>query len=342
MQDIPIVKRVHVEDWPAGQTTLLRLDMVGNGLGQTVRIPAIVVRGTAPGPTLGLTAALHGNELNGIRVIHDTLRTIDPTKLRGAIVAVPVVNVPGYIAGQRAFNDGQDLNRLMPGKPNGTGAQVYAHRFMDRLVRHLSYLIDLHTASFGRVNSLYVRADMSDPTTARMAYEQNPQIILHNCGEDGTLRSAAVALGIPAITVEVGNPQRFQQGMIRSSLEGVQNVLADLEMIDEPVRTPEPEAKAPVLCVRSYWLYTTSGGVLEVLPGLCDRVEKGELVARVTDIYGRVVEEYCAPEDGVVIGKSNNPVNQTGSRILHLGIPGTADEVTLCPVPQRPVPQRRG
>jgi hypothetical protein len=211
----------------------------------------------------------------------------------------------------------------MPGREGGTESEVYAFRFMDRIVRHFDYLIDLHTASFGRVNSVYVRADMRNPVAARMAYLQSPQIIVHNEGGDNTLRSAADDRGIPAITVEVGDPQRFQRKLIKSSLLGTLNVLGHLEMIDdEDVDEPDIE---PILCGRSYWIYTDRGGVLDVLPEVAATIEKGQLIARVNDVFGQLETEYHAPEDGIVVGKSNNPVNQAGSRILHLGVPGLPD-----------------
>ncbi len=319
---IEIVESFDPAELPAGTLTRLRLSMVGNGLGGLITVPVIVARGVNDGPTMGLTAAIHGNELNGMKVIQKLIADLDPSKLTGTIIAVPVVNVPGYLMNTRQFNDGQDLNRVMPGKLGGTMSQVYAHRFMTRVVNHFEYLIDLHTASFGRINTLYVRADMTHPESAWMARAQQPQILLHNTGTDGTLRGAAMDLGVHAITVEVGNPNRFQETLIGQGLLGVTNVLARLGMVTAPEYR---SAHEPVLCTRSYWLYTQVGGVLEVFPDLGQRVHAGELVARVTDIFGDTQAEYVAPESGIVIGKSTHPVNQTGSRILHLGIEGTIE-----------------
>lgn len=300
------------------------MQIVGNGLGQIIHIPVVIVRGAKKGPVLGLTAAVHGNELNGMHIIHRIVGTVDPKKLAGTIVAVPVVNVPGYLSNERRFNDGRDLNRMMPGSPAGRPSSVYAYRFINRIVESFEYLVDLHTASEGRANSFYVRADMSDKDASWMAYAQRPQIILHNKGEDGTLRNAAMNLGIPSITVEVGNPQRYQKKMVDMGTQGVINVMAKLGMIHHDLTD---HRRKPIVCLRSFWMYTAAGGVLQVLPELTDRVEKGELVARVLDIYGNTVEEYHTEDAGIVIGKSVNPVNQTGSRILHLGIVAGTKEI---------------
>lgn len=178
-------------------------------------------------------------------------------------------------------------------------------------------MLDLHTASFGRVNSYYVRADMDDAVTRELALLQNAEIIVHNPPSDGTLRGAAEELQIPAITLELGNPNTFQKQLIRSGVEGIHNVLSYLEMIGDSI---EPPAEPTIICQSSYWMYTDLGGLLTVTVGLKDRVKKGERVALIRDVFGNLLKEYMAPEDGIVIGKSVSPVNQSGGRILHLGI----------------------
>ena len=149
-----------------------------------------------------------------------------------------------------------------------------------------------------------------------MAYLQRPRIILHNPPSDHTLRGAADELGIPAITVEIGDPQVFQPRHIKPTLAGVRAVLCHFEMIPKRAHA---EGVPPIVCGRSEWLYTDHGGLLEVLPAVASMVAKGELIARQRDVFGDLVQEYFAPFDGVVIGKSVNPVSPTGARIMHLG-----------------------
>ena len=305
-----------VEDFPRGELSRLYIDLVANGLAQDILLPLLVARGKKDGPVFGLTAAVHGNELNGIRVIHDLMHHIDPRQLSGTVVALVVVNVPGLHRHQREFVDGTDLNHIFPGRHDGNVASVYGHRILDRIVNRFDYLVDLHTASFGRVNSVYVRADMTHPTTATMAYLQRPQIIVHNPPSDYTLRGAAMDLGIPSITLEIGDPQKFQPSYVRSSRIGLRTVLAAAGML---ARRPVAEGPEPVLCESSRWMYTDRGGLLEVLPRPTERVSRGDRVAILRNAFGDAIREYYAPEDGIVIGKSANPVGQTGARILHLG-----------------------
>ncbi|MEM7659210.1 MAG: succinylglutamate desuccinylase/aspartoacylase family protein [Bacteroidota bacterium] len=311
------VKDLDLSQVKAGSTQRFWVHVVSNGLGQPILVPVMVAKGKQEGPILGVTAAIHGNELNGVPAIQRVFRDLDLHELRGTLVGVPIVNVPGYLLNQRRFNDDNDLNRLMPGSPTGNMSEVYAYRIIKKIVRHVEYLIDLHTASFGRINSYYIRSDMSDPMTARMAHLQNPEIIVDNPPHDGTQRGAVADLGIPAITVEAGNPHTFQKGMIRSAITGIENVMRELKMLDSPIVESD---EAPVLCARSYWLYTSAGGVLEVLPSITQQVAKGEKVAIVRNVFGDLIREYEAPEAGIVIGKSVNPIAQTGARILHLGI----------------------
>lgn len=293
------------------------LDIASDPLGRPLSIPLLIIRGSRPGPVLGLTAAVHGNELIGIPVIQRLFKEITEQEVSGTIIGMPIVNIPSFLRKKRRFIDGVDINHIMPGGKSGSVSQIYVGQFFEKIITSLDYLIDLHTASAGRINSYYIRADMKDQITKELALLQNAQIIVHNPPSDGTLRGAAEEIGIPAITLEVGNPNTFQKGMIRSGITGLYNAMIHLKMIKGEIDRP---LKSPVLCSKSYWLYTDKGGLLSVLPNITDQVKKGELIAYQDDIFGDRIREYRCPENGVVIGKSVDPVNQTGGRILHLGI----------------------
>lgn len=314
-----IVNEIDLAAYGAG-VHRVRVVMTENATGNETLVPVFVVRAHEPGPIVGITAVIHGNELNGIPIIQRLLASESVARLiKGTIIAVPISNVPGYLNLRREFEDGQDLNRIMPGHPNGNAGQLYAHRFVDRIARHFEYLLDLHTASAGRANSFYVRADMTHPITAKLARLISPQIIVHNEGGDGTLRAAMETRGAHAITIEVGDPQRFQRGLVRSARLGIQEVLEHLGMIPN---LEEPDDGEPVECRRSYWMYTDRGGFLESNVELVQKVQAGDLLGLLRNVWGDVVREYRAPEDGVVIGKSTNPTARAGSRIIHLGIIG--------------------
>lgn len=314
---LPIVLKFDLEETPPGTIAHYWLRLGSDGMGNPMLVPLMVARGQEKGPVLGLTAAVHGDELNGISVIQRLFADLDVSELKGTVVAIPVVNIPGFNRQQRFFADGSDINHLMPGKIDGNASQVYAYRLVNRFLSSVNYLLDLHTASRGRVNSYYVRADMSQEITRKLALLQNPQLIVHNPPNDGTFRGTADEMDIPAITLEVGNPGVYQKKLIRSGLVGVHNVLSHLGMTEDEVL----EVQTPtIICKKSFWLYTETGGLLQVHVDLLQRVKKGEIIASLRNVFGDLTQEYFAPEDGVVIGKSTSPVNMSGGRILHLGI----------------------
>ena len=315
--DIPTILSLAEIDQPVATIRRYWLRIISDGLGEPVRVPILVARGSKEGPTLGVTAAVHGDELNGIRVIQRLFADLDVAELSGTIIGVLVVNIPAFLRQTRVYTDGFDLNHVMPGKEDGRASEVYAFRLIDRIIRHFDYLLDLHTASRGRINSYYVRADMSHEITRQMAILQNPQLIVHNPPNDSTLRGSADALDIPAVTLEVGNPGVYQKKLIRSGIEGVHNALSYLEMTQDEIIAP---ASPPIICKRSYWIYTHTGGLLTVEVDLLQAIKKGDLIASQRDVFGTLKEQYLAPEDGVVIGKSTMPVNRSGGRVLHLGI----------------------
>lgn len=266
------------------------LDMAADGLGQRVRVPVVVVRGRGEGPTLGLVAG--GAALDGVAVVHRVLGALDPDGLRGMLVAVPVLDVPGALAGQ-------------PGD-----GPAYAWRFVEQVVRRVDYLVELHAAAEER--AWCARADLGEPMTAALARASGAPILVHDPAADDGLRAAAAALGRPAITVELGRPSA---GDVDA---GVLAVMVRLGMLARPLAPP---AVDPVVCGGAGWVLGTVGGLLEVLPPVGARVVAGEPLARVRDVYGRRLAEYAAPRDGVVLARSTAPLDGPGGRVALLGFP---------------------
>ncbi len=307
---------LNLSELPLGAIHRRYIKLAEDGIGLSLRVPVLIARGGRTGPVVGIVAALHGNELNGIPLIHRLFRDLKVEKLKGTIVAVIVANVPGLLLHQRVFNDGEDLNRVFPGRADGNCSQVYAYNLFHRIVNRFEYLIDLHTASFGRVNSLYIRANMDNEQMAHMAKMLQPQIILNSPAPIQTLRGQAIELGIPSITLEMCNPSRIQKDVVRSSLLGVKNLLRSLKVLPGALAKSQQQT---VVCSDSQWLYTDKGGFLETIPTVASLVQEGEVIARLRNIFGDVIREYKAPHDGVIIGRSVNPIAQSGARIVHLG-----------------------
>lgn len=320
MNDVVVFKTKEdliLDEFDNGQVHRAYVHLTDNALGTPWRLPVIIVKGKKEGPTLGLTAALHGNELNGISTIFKLIEDIDPAELSGTLVLIPISNVPGFLADKRYFSDNVDLNRIMPGSTTGSTSKLYAHYFTSKVISKFDYLLDLHTASPGRVNSLYIRADLENEETRTLAYLQNPQIIVQKFDEEGTLRGWANENNIPAITIEIGNPNAFQHSLIDETLDGIINTLRHIGMLEGEVVDMVTDA---TICDHSYWIYTKKGGIVDVLPKLADKIKKGQVIAKVYNVFGQVKEEVVADKSGVVIGKNVNPNCNSGTRVLHLGV----------------------
>ncbi len=300
-----------------GKVHRILVGLSDNPLGVSWKVPVVVLKGMEKGPVVGITAALHGNELNGISTIFKLIESIDVKKLKGTLVLVPISNVPGYLMNQRFFSDNVDLNRIMPGAPEGPTSKIYAYQLTHKIVNKFDYLLDLHTASHGRVNTLYIRADLDNEKTRTLAYLQNPQIIVSKYDEEGTLRSWANEQGIASITIEIGNPNSFQASLIDETLDGILNTLRYLKMIRGRVKDYIDDA---VICDHSYWIYSKTGGIIDVIVKLADHVRKGQTIAYVYDVFGQVKEEVKADRSGVVIGKNIRPNCDAGTRVVHLGV----------------------
>lgn len=311
-------KSICIEDYDLGQRYDFWLPLYQTATSTQVRIPFIVVRGLGDGPVLGVCAAVHGNELNGIKIIHNLLQDLDLGKLQGSLICAPIVNVPSYNAGVRHFVDGLDLNHVFPGKADGKPAEQYARAFEKTYLPSIDYLIDIHTASEGRINTMYVRADLNGRRAKQMSFDFNPQIILHAQGGDGTLRNTARRRKIPAITVEAGNPSVLQGRMVYEGEIGVRNVMKGLGMLSGEKQM----VRQPIVCKSSRWLRTVSGGLLDTKFSLYQNIEKGQLLAITRDPFGKVINEYFAPSEGIVIGMATNPAAGAGTRYCHLGFEG--------------------
>lgn len=307
-----------LSSFPRGHVHRALISLSDNSLGAPWKVPVTILRGIEKGPVVGITAALHGNELNGMKTIFKLIDSIDVKKLKGTLILVHISNVPGYLMNQRYFSDNADLNRIMPGKEVGLPGQVYAHQLTSKIISKFDYLLDLHTASHGRVNSLYIRADLENEETRNLAYLQNPQIIVQKYDEQGTLRSWANDNGIHAITIEIGNPNAFQNTLVDETLDGILNTLRFLKMIKGKVQ--DMITDEAVICDHSYWIYSKKGGIIDVFVKLADEVKKNQVIAKVYDVFGEVREEIRADMSGVVIGKNVRPNCDAGTRVVHLGV----------------------
>lgn len=305
--------------------TALRLSWSATELfeGVPVSTPVLVVNGVNPGPTLCLTAAVHGDELNGIEMVRRVLHEIPPGKLSGSVIGVPIVNVQGFRRGSRYLPDRRDLNRYFPGNPNGSAAARIAHALFTNIIAHCDALVDLHTGSFERANLPQIRADLRNPDVVTLTQGFGSMVVLHSEPTMGTLRHAATLADIPAVTVEAGGPSQLELAEVKHGVKGIETLLTTLDMLKKKRFWGDPE---PVY-YKSSWVRADNGGILLANVTLGSTVRKGDVLGTITDPMSNQRTELYSPFSGRIIGLARNQVVMPGFAAFHVGI--EADEVAV-------------
>ena len=312
---------------PPGAATHVELPVGRLPTETWLKVPVEVVRGTEPGPSVWLTAAIHGDELNGVEIIRRVLAKVTPDVLRGTLIAVPIVNVFGFNARSRYLPDRRDLNRSFPGSAGGSSASQLAHLLMTEVVAHGDVGLDLHTGSDHRFNLPQIRANLEDARTLKLAEAFAAPVTMHSAVRDGSLRGAATGLGKPVLLYEAGEPLRFDADCLAVGTRGVLNVLRALDMLPSAPPVPGDVAAGAVsdraadsLRVNSSkWVRAKRSGIFRPLAALGARVEKGAKLGVIADAFGRNRSPVKAGFDGVVIARANNPLVHRGDGVVHLG-----------------------
>lgn len=284
--------------------------------GVPVATPVLVVNGELPGPTLCLTAAVHGDELNGIEMVRRVMHDLDPQKLSGAVIGVPIVNVQGFRRGSRYLPDRRDLNRFFPGNSRGSAASRIANAFFTEIISHCDALVDLHTGSFERANLPQLRADLRNPDVLTLTQGFGSTVILHSKPAPGTLRYAATTAGIPTVTLEAGGPSVLEPTEVKHGVKGIETLLNSLGMIKKVRLWGDPE---PVY-YRSTWIRADSGGILLADVRIGSSVRAGDLLGTITDPMNNASTPVYTPHSGRVIGMARNQVVMPGFAAFHIGI----------------------
>lgn len=304
------------QEIPPGTSTRLTWSPSQVFEGISTATPVLVVNGSQPGPNLCLTAAIHGDELNGIEMVRRVLHELSPDKLRGAVIGVPIVNLQGFRRGSRYLPDRRDLNRYFPGNPDGSSAARIAHSLFNEIIRQCDLLVDLHTGSFYRTNLPQLRADLRYRQVRELTQGFGGMVVLHSEGAPGTLRRAATDAGIPAVTLEAGEPLRLQSSKVSEGVDGIFSLLANTGMIRRVQLLGQPE---PVF-YESNWIRADHGGVLFGLVRLGQLVEPGDVLGTITDPITNEQNLIYATERGRVLGMAVNQVVMPGFAAFRIGI----------------------
>jgi len=313
-----------------GEQRQFRYEVGETYLGDPVSIPVTIVNGESPGPRVAMTAAIHGDELNGVKVLQEVAARYDPADLHGTLVIIHVVNVPGYLAQQRYLPIyDQDLNRSFPGRANGNTAERIADEVYRRFIAPCDVGLDFHTSTRNRTTMYHVRADLANPDVERLARAFGANVILQGEGDAGSIRTVSTRAGMPTITVEMGKAHRFQPALIEKAVDGVENVLAEFDVLPD-VRPTEPKWLTVMGGDQEKrWLRADTGGLVDMQWGPHPLVHEGDPICTITDHFRREERSVEAPFTGLIVGVLENPVASPGHPLCHIARidPETRDEI---------------
>jgi predicted deacylase len=304
-------------DVPPGQTRRVGLNLGQSFLGNAFLTPVIVMNGHEAGPTLCLTATVHGNEINGAEVIHRLSTTLDPAKLKGRLLAIPVVNLPGFLQFERNLPSGQDPNRYYPGHPERDPASRLAHTLLKQIVEpHCTHLVDLHTAASRRVNFPHLRVNPDEPRDLAFARLFGAMPILWEDGSRRMLRRAAGSLGRPAVSIEFGGADTIQPAMVSAVTEALAGLMQALHMTEGA----PPSSVAQLTYPDSQWLRADAGGLFINAKVAGDEVRKGETLGVIANLFDGREQPITAPETGRLLGVAESQFVLPGYGLYHLGL----------------------
>jgi predicted deacylase len=318
MADSP--KRKSIESWrgieiPRSQRSNVFLPVSESYSGISLRIPIQIQRGKDDGPVVFITAALHGDELNGTGAVRELICDEGLELKRGALILIPILNLLAFDRHSRYLPDRRDLNRFFPGSSSGSLTGRIARQIFSEIVARATMGIDLHTAAVRRTNYPNVRADMTHPITRRLAIDFGTEVILDSPGPEGSLRREATRAGVPTIVMEGGEVWKVEPAIVATAVRGIKNILCSLDMIDGEIDRPETQ----VVIENTKWVRADRGGFLQfhVRPGQV--VDKDQPLATNNSLLGHEKSLMVAPFSGVILGMTTLPAVSPGEPVCHVG-----------------------
>lgn len=299
-----------------GTTKRLRWVASETFYGSKLDTPVYVIRGEKPGITLCLTAAIHGDELNGVEIVRQLINDISPDELAGTVIGVPIVNLLGFTRGTRYLPDRRDLNRYFPGNPNGSAASRIGYSFFEEIIRHCDRLVDFHTGSSNRTNMPQLRANLQVAEILEFTQKFGSTAVLHSGKLKGNLRTAATDAGIPAVALELGEPGSLQKKHIKDGVKIIRILLSKLNMIKHHRGHSEPQ---PVY-YSSRWVRVDNGGLLITEVKIGERIRRGTVLGNLINPVSNETFEVVSPYSGRLLGMALNQFMLPGYAAFNIGL----------------------
>lgn len=300
-----------------GESKTIQFNIAKLYTATNVEIPIIIERAVKPGPTVLITAAIHGDEINGVEIVRQLIAKKINKPKSGTIICVPILNVFGFLSMSRQFPDGHDLNRVFPGTKKGSLASRVAHHFTTEILPHADYCLDFHTGGASRFNAAQIRVTHNDYVALKYAKIFNAPFIVMSKILEKSYRQTCLKMGTPSLLFEGGKSMSSDRDIIEYGVQGVMRFLDHLEMLSPKFKVSKPESE-PVVIEKSTWIRAHKSGLLHTKVQCNKFVTKGEILASITDPYGEMKVRVKAPNDGYIINVNQSPIVHQGDAIFHI------------------------
>lgn len=300
-----------------GQSARVNFNVAKLHTQNSIDVPVIIERSKKPGPTVLITAGIHGDEVNGVEIVRQIIAKGINKPKRGTIICIPVINVFGFIHMDRLFPDGRDLNRVFPGSKNGSLASRVAHQLMTKVVPHADLILDFHTGGADRFNASQVRVVKNEVVLDELAETFGAPFIFYSKNLGNSFRNSVYRKGIPMLLFEGGKSFNIHNTITNTGVNGAKRVLSHLEMLRSPFKVSKPKKEA-VKILESKWLRASYSGMFKPTISINSRVEKGEVLGNITDPYGSFNHFIKAPNSGYIFNINQSPLVYQGDAIFHI------------------------
>ena len=283
----------------------------------TIDVPVIIERSKKPGPTVLITAGIHGDEVNGVEVVRQIISKGINKPKKGTIICIPVINVFGFIHMDREFPDGRDLNRVFPGAKTGSLASRVAHKLMTEIVPHADLVLDFHTGGADRFNAAQIRIIKNEIVLDELAQIFGAPIIYYSKNLKKSFRNTCYKLGIPMLLFEGGKSFNIDNNVTNTGVNGIKRILNHLGMLNSKFKVSKPK-KSCIKITDSKWIRANHSGMFKAVIDVNTLVKKGDVLGHITDPYGSFNHFVKAPNNGYIFNVNESPIIYQGDAIFHI------------------------
>lgn len=301
----------------AGESKTINMEIAKLHTMTKLKIPIIVERSKLDGPTVLFTACLHGDEINGTEIVRQLIvQKINKPK-RGTIICIPIINIFGFINKTREFPDGRDLNRVFPGSKTGSLASRFAYYILKDIIPHVDYAIDFHAGGASRFNAPQIRIVPENKELKKLSEVFSAPFTLYSKNISGTFRNSCDKLDVKMLLFEGGKSLDINDAITKEAIEGTKRFLTHLDMLNSRKKAISNENKT-IYIEKSNWVRAKHSGLFHGLTAIGSFVKKGDLLATISDPYGKVEHKVKAPHAGFIINVNDAPIIFQGDAIFHI------------------------